>query len=160
MEEEHEERNDLGVEDTTAPFLILHTVSDNSSEEDYDDDDGSFQQMDASRPAKKMLMRLRKNKPNFRRLDLEDGYMTEWFYRNSKNIVDFLDALRQNTTVEHVSISGEFMAAMTEIMEAAADARTSIISTIRISTSSATNGPSDDSEELWVNWQFLNAVSP
>ena len=152
MAEHHEGINDYHRrEDSSAPFLILHPVSDNSS--DDDDDDDSFQQMDASRPSRKLLKRLRKNNPNFRRLDLEDGYMTEWFYRNSQNIVDFLDALRQNTTVEHVSVSGEFMAAMTEIMEAAADARASSPNT------NTTIGAMTTDHEEGVDWQFLTVIS-
>lgn len=154
MEEHHEGSNDFDRrENSSAPFLILHAVSDNSSSSDHDDDD-SFQQMDASRPSRKILKRLRKNNPNFRRLDLEDGYMTEWFYRNSQNIVDFLDALRQNTTVEHVSVSGEFMAAMTEIMEAAVDARAS---STNANANANTIGTIEHEEG--VECQFLNAVS-
>ena len=136
MEGDHQDGSgsDYDREDDNAPFLILNPVS---------DDDDSLQ-VDVSRPSQKTLQRLRSNDPDFRRLELEDGYMTEWFYRDPQHIVEFLDAIRQNTTIQHVSVSGEFMSTMSEIMDAQPISNT--IGEV-------------DAENQGVDWQFFNAIS-
>jgi hypothetical protein len=78
------------------------------------DDDSTHRMPDPFRVANDIVRRVRENDPDFVHLELEDGYMTEWLQCADMHVTSLTEALQTNTTILHVSVSGEFFVRLAE----------------------------------------------
>lgn len=113
----HHQQETTGDE-YVRPTMILFAEDDDADSslgDDEDDADSTLRIANPFRMAQAIVQRIKNNDPDLIHLELEDGYLTEWFQTDIDHINCFVEALRQNTIIQHVSVSGEFFGALTEM---------------------------------------------
>lgn len=95
--------------------MVLSMIED---EEDYNLQRRAFQTSESFAACQTVLQRIQENDPETTVLELDDGVLTDLFYSDPEMIFKFLRSLQTNCHIRHLSVTGEFMTTVAEILEA------------------------------------------